>query len=95
MGKDLMTGNSEKKIAGAAMKRTKSAILFQGTVDFGFIEKAKFDPSSFGESFTNQLARLFKTEKKEVKWPEHFHKERKSFCLEFESLEWRKNRERN
>ena len=95
VGKDLMTRKSEKKIAGAAMKRTKSAILFQGTLDLGFIEKAKFDLSSFGENFTNQLAQLFKTEKEEVKWPEHFRKERESFCLEFKSLGWRKNRERN
>ncbi len=95
VGKDLMTGKSEKKIAGAAMKRTKSAILFQGTLDLGFIEKTKFDPSSFGESFTNLLARLLKAEKEEVNWPENFHKERESFCQEFESLRWRKNRERN
>ena len=90
-----MTGKSDKKIAGAAMKRTKSATLFQGTLDLGFIEKSKFDSQGFGESFTNQLARLFKTEIEEVKRPEHFLKERESFCLEFESLGWRKNRERN
>ena len=49
VGKDLMTENGKVKLAGAAMKKSKKAVLVQGTIDLSSI------PSFDAKSFKNDL----------------------------------------
>ncbi|MDG1139191.1 MAG: hypothetical protein P8N49_06695 [Opitutales bacterium] len=92
VGKDLMIGKEESKIAGAAMKRTRSAILMQGTLE---IEKlSTFNSKIFHHDFLEQLLGLLEQDFQKVEWPPEFCRERKIFCQQFDSSAWRKNRER-
>ena len=92
VGKDLMTGKEELKIAGAAMKRTRSAILMQGTLEI--VKLSTFNSKIFYQEFQEQLLVLLEQDLQKVEWPAEFLKERQVFCEQFKSSAWRKNRER-
>ena len=95
VGKDLMIPELEKKIAGAAMKRTKSAILFQGTVELGLVRDADLNSDKLRNRFIEKVCECFQTSPRESQWPDRLQIEREPYCRQFNDLAWRKNRERN
>lgn len=92
VGKDLMTENGKVKLAGAAMKKSKKAVLVQGTIDLSSIPS--FDAKSFKNDLVGVLSDIVEEEAETVEWPESFLSERNIFAGEFASLEWRRDRKR-
>lgn len=90
VGRDLMSGNGIKKLAGAAMKRTKKGILIQGTIDH--VQSLHVRPEKFLVLFVAQLENLFREEVQEMKWGKGFEQERKEYVEKFSSASWRQNR---
>ena len=91
VGKDLMEQRTGTKIAGAAMKKTRSAILIQGTLEMKGID---WDKEVFLEDLLNCFKKLFSQKVKKKRWPEHFSQERDKIRLQFENDSWLKNRKR-
>lgn len=92
VGKDLMTENGKVKLAGAAMKKSKKAVLVQGTIDLSSIPS--FEAKSFKNDLVGVLSDIVEEEAETVEWPESFLSERNIFAGEFASLEWRRDRKR-
>ena len=92
VGKDLMTENGKVKLAGAAMKKSKKAVLVQGTIDLSAIPS--FDAKSFKNDLLGALSDIVEEKAETVEWPESFLSERNIFAGEFASLEWRRDRKR-
>ena len=92
VGKDLMTENGKVKLAGAAMKKSKKAVLVQGTIDLSSIPS--FDKKSFKKDLIGGLSDIVEEKAETVEWPESFLSERDTFAGEFGSLEWRRERKR-
>jgi len=87
----MMDGKGEK-IAGAAMKRTRSAMLIQGTLELAQI--SSFNEEAFTQKFQSELCRLLEEDSETKDWTDEFLKERQVYCDQFSNLLWRKNRER-
>ena len=85
-----MSGNGIKKLAGAAMKRTKKGILIQGTIDH--VQSLNVRPEKFLVLFVAQLENLFCEEVQEMEWGKGFEQERKEYVEKFSSASWRQNR---
>jgi len=92
VGKDLMMDGKGGKIAGAAMKRTRSAILIQGTLELA--QLSTFNEETFTQKFQSELCRLLEEDQETKDWTAEFFKERQVYCDQFSNLLWRKNRER-
>jgi len=92
VGKDLMMDGKGEKIAGAAMKRTRSAILIQGTLELAHL--SSFNEEAFTQKFQSELCRLLEEDSETKDWTDEFLKERQVYCDQFSNLLWRKNRER-
>lgn len=92
VGKDLMSQDGKLKLAGAAMKRSRQAVLVQGTIDLRPI--ANFDPKRYKKDFVWALSEMVEEKAEAVEWPENFLSERNPFVEEFASLEWRRDRKR-
>lgn len=90
VGRDLMSGNGVKKLAGAAMKRTKKGILIQGTIDH--VQSLNVRPEKFLFLFVAQLENLFSEEVQEMEWGKGLEQERKKYVEKFSSDSWRQNR---
>ena len=76
-------------------ERTKSAILFQGTVELGLVRDADLDSEKLRNRFIEKVCECFQTSPKESQWPDRLQIEREPYCRQFNDLAWRKNRERN
>jgi lipoate-protein ligase A len=85
-----MSGNGIKKLAGAAMKRTKKGILIQGTIDH--VQSLHVRPEKFLVLFVAQLENLFREEVQEMEWGKGFEQERKEYVEKFSAASWRQNR---
>ena len=95
VGKDLMNEGSKLKIAGAAMKKTRGGILFQGTLDPRFLSGAEFHSEKFLEHFIDRLSDFFEEDREDAPWPKTFAEDRASFVRQFDCLNWKMNRERD
>ena len=90
VAKDLMSEDGTEKIAGAAMKRTKSGVLVQGTMDL-----TRFPPFSreeFYSSFVEGLSEIVGESSSLIDWPDEFEKGRQPFVRQFSSLPWLRER---
>ena len=94
VGKDLMAGDPPTKIAGAAMKKTREAILMQGTMSLLPEWSPEFKSKEFFQKFTFHLSEFLNEEEKRMEWPNKFLIERKKWVIDFENLNWKKYRER-
>ena len=92
VGWDLMNAAATKKIAGAAIKRSRKGLLLQGTIEIG--EKLNFDEKEFENNFIRFLSDVFQEQNDYVRWPENLEVERKRIYEQFSNLEWKKNRVR-
>ena len=85
-----MSGNGVKKLAGAAMKRTKKGILIQGTIDL--FQLLNVRPEKFLGLYIAQLENLFCEEAHEMEWVKDFEQKRTEYVEKFSSDSWRQNR---
>jgi len=84
---DLVRTDSGQKIAGAAQKRNRHGLLFQGTVDRNLVREI-VDWSKFGGKFTQTLAtelNIPKLVSLPMPWPEQLRDET---TMRFTSDEW-------
>lgn len=88
---DVISSVSGRKIAGAAQKRNKHGLLFQGYIwkpEAG----AGFDWERFQEDFIANLAGVLRLEAVQVPWPEYAEGEEDGLEEQYSSLEWREYR---
>jgi lipoate-protein ligase A len=83
---DVVNPRTGRKIAGAAQKRNKHGLLFQGS-----IEKAALDPvdwDDFSARFVQALGQTLRLETKETPWPELNEAEVEGLIEQYSSPEW-------
>ncbi len=90
VGRDLMSENGKKKLAGAAMKRTKKGILIQGTIDL--FHTFNIRTKKFLDLYIEQLENLFNEVAKKAEWGEDLDVNRAEYGEKFSSDSWRENR---
>ena len=90
VGKDLMNKSGSKKIAGAAMKRTKKGILIQGTIDISMFSNLDLD--RFYKFFVKEIENLLFEKTQIERWPVEFDHEHKFYVKQFASSAWLENR---
>jgi lipoate-protein ligase A len=90
VGKDLMNKSGSKKIAGAAMKRTKKGILIQGTIDISMFSKLDLD--KFYKFFVKEIENLLFEKTQIERWPIEFDHEHKFYVKQFAASAWLENR---
>ena len=90
VARDLMSEDGSQKIAGAAMKRTRSGVLIQGTMDRTLL--SSFDEKKFFSTFIEEISALVDEQPDYVDWPEEFSKGRVPFVRQFSSLSWLRDR---
>ena len=84
---DVINCATGKKIAGAAQKRSKHGLLFQGSIARDTIDKP-IDWDMFHDDFTVQLAQLLKVEPQQTPWPEFNEDELSGLIDQYTSSEW-------
>ena len=90
VGKDLMNKSGSKKIAGAAMKRTKKGILIQGTINISMFSNLDLD--RFYKFFVKEIENLLFEKTQIERWPVEFDHEHKFYVKQFASSAWLENR---
>lgn len=86
---DVIDLETEKKIAGAAMKRNRSGLLLQGSIDK---TNSQLNWEIFYTEFTNQLSQCFGTSLEngiDIFLP---HPHRTALCERFNSRKWNEKR---
>jgi lipoate-protein ligase A len=81
---DVKTG---EKIAGAAQKRTKEGLLFQGSVRRPSAVKVR-DWDELGEAFVAELAKALEIEAEETPWPDFREGEHEALTEQYAAQEW-------
>jgi lipoate-protein ligase A len=74
------------KVAGAAQKRTKHGLLFQGSIAKPVLGPVEWD--LFEETFTSRLAVLLGVEAVATPWPEFAEGEQDGLTENYSSPEW-------
>ena len=87
---DLMDSEACKKIAGAAMKRTRNGVLVQGTVDLR--QKWSINKELFLEDIIKEVAHLLDESPEIREWPKELSSLREGFVSVFSSIEWKRER---
>jgi len=82
------TGQAETKIAGAAQKRTKHGLLFQGSVSRVAAGGEAINWEQFYADFAEELARLLYAEIEPVDWPDFSEAEVEGLIDQYASPEW-------
>jgi lipoate-protein ligase A len=85
---DVINEASGIKIAGAAQKRNKHGLLFQGSIARTSISSTPFAWEKFEEEFPAQLASALETEARSVPWPEINEEELSGLIEQYSSPEW-------
>ena len=89
---DVVQTESGAKIAGAAQKRNKHGLLFQGSIwrpaARGGADGAPVDWEIFGETFTAELARALGAEAVATPWPEFNEDEASALAEQYSTREW-------
>ncbi|MBA4136432.1 MAG: lipoate--protein ligase family protein [Opitutus sp.] len=83
---DVVNRTTGAKIAGAAQKRNKHGLLFQGSIEKGSV--AALDWDEFGVRFAAALARSLGGESTETPWPELHEDELSGLIERYSSPEW-------
>jgi lipoate-protein ligase A len=85
---DVIHQASGAKIAGAAQKRNKHGLLFQGSIARVSISSTTFAWEQFEDEFPAQLAIALGTEAQTVPWPEINEEELSGLIDQYSSSEW-------
>lgn len=88
---DVVHAASGEKIAGAAQKRNKHGLLFQGSIWRPAVGAA-IDWDRFQEDFTGDLARMLQCEAASVPWPELAEEEVEGLTEQYAAPEWNERR---
>lgn len=83
---DVINSRSGAKIAGAAQKRNKHGLLFQGSIDKGSL--GPVDWEEFQVKFTGALARALEVEEVETPWPDLIEDEVSGLIEQYSAPEW-------
>jgi lipoate-protein ligase A len=83
---DVVNTATGAKIAGAAQKRNKHGLLFQGSIEKSALGPVDWD--EFSGRFTAALARALKVEAQETPWPELHEDEVSGLIEQYSSPEW-------
>ncbi len=83
---DVINTATGAKIAGAAQKRNKHGLLFQGSIEKRSVHGVDWE--TFGHSFTERLALALGTPPEEVPWPEFPEHESEGLTEQYASPEW-------
>lgn len=84
---DVVHGETGEKIAGAAQKRNKRGLLFQGSI-WRPAAGAIVDWEEFAQTFTANLAKILGGTAKSVPWPEFNEEELGALTDQYASAEW-------
>lgn len=87
---DVVLESTGAKLAGAAMKRNKKGLLFQGSIWKPLL--AGFDWDAFGEGFARRLAADTGTEPETPGWPSFHPDEEEALINQYGSEEWIESR---
>ncbi|KXU34970.1 hypothetical protein AXK12_06275 [Cephaloticoccus capnophilus] len=82
------TARAETKIAGAAQKRTKHGLLFQGSVSRAAAAGEATDWDRFYADFATELAHLLDIEVEPLGWPDFAEAELEGLIEQYSSPEW-------
>ena len=85
---DVVHERSGAKIAGAAQKRNKHGLLFQGSVWRPAIGDVPLDWDAFHENFVAQLAGALGATAEAVSWPEFDEDEMSGLADQYTTAEW-------
>jgi lipoate-protein ligase A len=85
---DVVHARSGAKIAGAAQKRNKHGLLFQGSVARASVSDVRLDWDHFEEQFTTRLAASLGGEHTNVPWPDFHEDEIGALTEQYSSPEW-------
>lgn len=85
---DVVHSQTGVKIAGAAQKRNKHGLLFQGSIARAAISNAGFEWDEFEERFATALTAALGQEKANVAWPELHEDEVSGLTERYASAEW-------
>ena len=88
---DVVHERSGEKIAGAAQKRNKQGLLFQGSIAKA-AAGAAVDWEKFGDDFVAGIATLLGTEAQPTPWPEFNEDELSGLVEQYSSPEWMEGR---
>ncbi len=83
---DVLHADTGAKVAGAAQKRTKHGLLFQGSIAKSILGAVDWD--TFEESFTSRLATSLVAEAIATPWPEFAEGEHDGLTEQYSSPEW-------
>jgi len=84
---DVLNADTGAKVAGAAQKRTKHGLLFQGSIAKTALA-ATVDWDAFEEAFSERLATTLGTEGVPTAWPEFAEGEHDGLNEQYASPEW-------
>ncbi len=83
---DVVNSRTGAKIAGAAQKRNKHGLLFQGSIEKSSV--APLDWADFQERFTAALAQVLGVEAAVTPWPELHEDEVSGLIEQYSAPEW-------
>jgi lipoate-protein ligase A len=83
---DVVNAATGAKIAGAAQKRNKHGLLFQGSIEKGAL--GEIDWENFSARFTTSLAKAMGAEAAEVPWPDFNEEEVSGVIEQYSATEW-------
>jgi lipoate-protein ligase A len=86
---DVVHATTGRKIAGAAQKRNKHGLLFQGSLwKPAAVTLGAVDWDRFGEDFVTQLARELDSDAEDAPWPDLNEDEVSALTEQYSSPEW-------
>jgi lipoate-protein ligase A len=85
---DVVHAGSLEKIAGAAQKRNKHGLLFQGSIWRPACQGDNLDWDLFSERFSEALAQALGAERAPGPWPEFAEGEEEGLIEQYSSDEW-------
>lgn len=83
---DVINPGTGAKVAGAAQKRNKHGLLFQGSIEKSAVGALDWD--EFGERFVGRLGALLQIEPEEMPWPDFHEDEVTGLVDRYSSPEW-------
>ena len=83
---DVVNAKTGAKIAGAAQKRNKHGLLFQGSIEKSSV--ATLDWETFGDRFTQALAKILGVDPVETAWPDLNEDEVAGLIEQYSDPQW-------
>lgn len=83
---DVVNSGTGAKIAGAAQKRNKNGLLFQGSIEKSAV--GLIDWENFSSRFTAALAQALRVEPQQIPWPDLNEDEVSGLIEQYSAPEW-------